>query len=54
MYPHAVVSVLTTLDSMKLCIGNPEEEYLDLIEKKGPLRDKIGSYTYNKQTRIMY
>ena len=40
----AVLSVLTTLDSLKLCIGNPEEEYLNLIEKIGPLGDKIGTH----------
>ena len=40
----AVLSVLTTLDSLKLCIGNPEEEYLNLIEKIEPLGDKIGMH----------
>ena len=39
----AVLSLLTTLDSLKLCIGNPEEEYLDVIAKKGPLMDKTGT-----------
>ena len=39
----AVLSLLTTLDSLKLCIGNPEEQYLNVIEKKGPLTDKTGT-----------
>ena len=37
-----VLSLLSTLDSVKLCRGNPEEDYLKLVEKKGPLKDTTG------------
>ena len=37
-----VLSLLSTLDSVKLCKGNPEEAYLKLVEKKGSLKDMTG------------
>ena len=37
-----VLSLLVTLDSVWLCVGNPEDQYLKLVEEKGPLMDKTG------------
>ena len=43
-----VHSLLTTMDSLRLCIGNPDEEYVKLIEEKGPLMDKTGTCTCSR------
>ena len=37
-----VLSLLATLASLKLCIGNPDSEYVRLIEDKGSLTDRTG------------
>ena len=37
-----VLTLLTTLDSVRLCIASPEDKYLTLLEERGPLMDKTG------------
>ena len=38
-----VMSLLETLDSVRLCVGNPEDRYLQLVDERGPLKDNTGT-----------
>ena len=47
LYVQQIVSLLLTFDGCKLCIGNPDEKYMCLVEKhKGNLRDQTGKQKY--------
>ena len=48
-----VLPLLVTLDSLKLCIGNPESEYVKLIEEKGSLTDRTGIISNTKQYLLL-
>ena len=50
-----VLSLLDILDSVHLCVGNPEDQYLRLEEEKGPLMDKTGTVcVYHTIYNVMY
>ena len=38
-----VMSLLEMLDSVRLCVGNPEDRYLQLVDERGPLKDNTGT-----------
>ena len=57
LFYHHLVSLLLILDGCKLCIGNPDEKYLRLIEKKenGNLYDQNGIINFiNKIVNNVY
>lgn len=48
-----VLSLLETLDSVRLCVGNPEDQYLKLVEEKGPFMDKTSIWIIMLKSKTM-
>ena len=45
--PQNVADVLTVLDHYKLCTGNNDERFIQLLdERKGVIKDQSGEYLY--------
>ena len=43
--PYGVVNLLKTLDASKICTGNPDDKFVELIDaRKGVIKDVSGMY----------